>query len=299
MWIKQPGPITDRILLLGREESCVYLLKGDEYTIVGGGMVYVVPDVIEQLKKFGIDENKITRLLILHTHFDHTGMVATLQKRWKNLKVYASPRGKELLATPDVAAQIRALNEGLISMHKMEERVRQFGVSLDAIRVDATVTGGDRPVWGGVPLEIIDAPGHSSCSIAAYIPEDKALFASDAGGIPYGDMIFASGNANFTKYQQTLERFATYDVSIHLSEHYGGFTGKDGRQFMGRSIAAAKETRAILEESYKRTRDVEKSKKEITDTLTEGAKGYFLPRPVMEMVIGQMLRHIAKVIDGV
>jgi hypothetical protein len=27
------------------------------------------------------------------------------------------------------------------------------------------------------------------------------------------------------------------------------------------------------------------------------SKGYFLPRPVVEMVIGQMLRHIAKTID--
>jgi glyoxylase-like metal-dependent hydrolase (beta-lactamase superfamily II) len=233
--------------------------------------------------------------LILHTHFDHCGAVPSLKRRLKNLVVYASPRGKELLSTPAVTAEIKALNESLIAMHGGGA---DRDVFWDGIAVDEVVSGGDRVDWGTNELEIIDAPGHSSCSIAAFFPSEKALFASDAGGIPFGDRIFASGNSNFTKYQETLERFAALDVSIHLSEHYGAFTGRDGKDFMGRSIAAAKETRAILEESYKRTRDIEQSKREISEALMKDAEGYFLPRPVMEMVVGQMLRHIAKAVDA-
>ena len=127
MWIKKPGPVTDRIVLLGREESCIYLLKGikgADHAIIGGGMIHIVPDVLSQLKTFGIDEDAITRLLVLHTHFDHCGAVPVLQKRLKNLKVYTSPRGKELLANPDVAAQIKALNEGMIAMNKMEKEAQ-------------------------------------------------------------------------------------------------------------------------------------------------------------------------------
>ena len=302
MWIKKPGPVTDRIVLLGREESCIYLLKGikgAEHAIIGGGMIHIVPEVLSQLKAFGIDEDAITRLLVLHTHFDHCGAVPVLQKRLKNLKVYTSPRGKDLLANPDVAAQIKALNEGMIAMNKMEKEAKDFGLVFDGIRVDGVVSGGDRVEWGGNELEIIDAPGHSSCSIAAYLPADKALFASDAGGIPYGDTVFAAGNSNFTQFQQTLEKFATYDVEVHLSEHYGAFTGAEGKGFIHRAIAAAKDTRALLEESYKKTRDIPKSTVEITDSMMGGkGEGYFLPRPVVEMVVGQMLRHIAKTIDG-
>ncbi len=53
MWIKKPGPVTDRIVLLGREESCIYLLKGikgAEHAIIGGGMIHIVPEVLSQLK---------------------------------------------------------------------------------------------------------------------------------------------------------------------------------------------------------------------------------------------------------
>jgi 2-aminobenzoylacetyl-CoA thioesterase len=302
MWITKPGPVTDRIVFLGREESCIYLLKGAggaDHAIIGGGMIHIVPEVLSQIGRLGIDEDAITRLLVLHTHFDHCGAVPVLQKRLKNLKVYTSPRGKDLLSSPDVVAQIKALSAGMITINKMEKEAEEFGLVFDGIRVDGVVSGGDRVQWGGNEIEIIDAPGHSSCSIAAYLPSDKALFASDAGGIPYGDTVFAAGNSNFTKFQQTLEKFATYDVEVHLSEHYGAFTGAEGKAFIHRSIAAAKETRALLEDSYTKTHDIAKSTAEITEFMMAGkGEGYFLPRPVVEMVVGQMLRYIAKTIDA-
>jgi glyoxylase-like metal-dependent hydrolase (beta-lactamase superfamily II) len=294
MRITEAGWITDRILMLGREESNVYLLKGDEYSIVGGGMISIVPDILEQLTRFGIEEAKVTRLLVLHTHFDHCGIVPFFSKRWPQLRVVGSGRGRELLANPKVVESISFLSQSLIAERSMEEKAKELGLTFDRAEVHETVSGGEMVNWGGVELEIIDAPGHSSDSIAAYMPAEKALFASDAGGIPFGDDVFAAGNSNFTKFQQTLERFNAYDVEIHLAEHYGAFTGEDARNYMPRSIAAAKETRRLLEESYSRTQDVEKSTQELTDLIMKRAPDYFLPRQVMAMVIGQMMKYIAK-----
>lgn len=294
MRIAKAGWITDRILLLGREESNVYLLKGEEHTIVGGGMISIVPDILEQLNAFGIEEAKVTRLLILHTHFDHCGIVPFFSKRWPRLKVVASARGKELLSNPTVVESISFLSQSLIAERSMEARAKELGLAFDGAEVHETVKGGEVVNWGGIELEIIDAPGHSSDSIAAYMPSEKALFASDAGGIPFGDDVFAAGNSNFTKYQQTLERFNQYDVEIHLAEHYGAFTGEDAKNYMPKSIEAAKETRKLLEESYRRTQDVEESTKELTDLIMKRAPDYFLPKEVMAMVIGQMMKYIAK-----
>jgi glyoxylase-like metal-dependent hydrolase (beta-lactamase superfamily II) len=294
MRIAKAGWITDRILLLGSEESNVYLLKGEEYTIVGGGMITIVPDVLEQLDAFGIKESTITRLLILHTHFDHCAIAPFLARRWPQLKVVTSKRGKQLLANPKVVESISFLCTTAIAQAGMEEKAKALNLIFDGMEVQETVDGGDRVNWGGIELEIIDAPGHSSDSIAAYMPLEKALFASDAGGIPFGDDIFAAGNSNFTKYQQTLERFNEYEVEIHLAEHYGAFTGEDARNYMPKSISAAKETRKLLEESYRRTRDAEESTRELTDLIMERAPDYFLPKEVMAMVIGQMMKYIAK-----
>ena len=294
MRIREPGWITDRILLLGREESNVYLLKGEEHTIVGGGMISIVPDILEQLSTFGIEESRITRLLILHTHFDHCGIVPFFARRWPQLEVVASARGKELLSNPKVVESISFLSQSLISERSMQAKAKELNLTFDGPVVHETVKGGDVVNWGGIELEIIDAPGHSSDSIGAYMPSDKALFASDAGGIPFGENVFAAGNSNFTKYQETLERFNAYDVGIHLAEHYGAFTGEDAKGFMPKSIQSAKETRELLEASYRRTRDVEESTKELTDLFMDKAPDYFLPKEVMAMVIGQMLRYIAR-----
>jgi glyoxylase-like metal-dependent hydrolase (beta-lactamase superfamily II) len=298
MRIARPGWISDRILLLGREESNVYLIKGSEFTIVGGGMITIVPDVLAQLASFGIEESRITRLLILHTHFDHCGTAPFFSKRWPQLKVVASKKGKEMLANPKVVESISFLSNTAVSQAGMEGKAKELGLAFEGVEVRETVDGGDRVNWGGIELEIIDAQGHSSDSIAAYMPSEKALFASDAGGIPFGDDVFAAGNSNFSKYQQALERFRQYDVDIHLAEHYGAFTGEDAKRFMPRSIEAAKETRRLMEDSFRRTGDAEKSTEELTDLIMRRAPKYFLPREVMAMVIGQMMRYIAKTQKG-
>jgi hypothetical protein len=57
---------------------------------------------------------------------------------------------------------------------------------------------------------------------------------------------------------------------------------------------AAMETRNILEASYSRTKDVEKSTKEVTDMLMSGLPDGFMPKDIIAMVAGQMLRYIAR-----
>ena len=81
MRITEPGPVTDCIRFMGLTESCVYLVDGGgEYVLIGGGLAYVIPDLMDQLTRAGIQEEKIRRLLILHAHFDHCGMNAFLKK---------------------------------------------------------------------------------------------------------------------------------------------------------------------------------------------------------------------------
>jgi hypothetical protein len=72
MRIRKPGKVREGIWCLGREESGVYLLEGDDSSmIVSGGMSYIVPDILRQFKEFGIDENRLQqahqRALAVHS----------------------------------------------------------------------------------------------------------------------------------------------------------------------------------------------------------------------------------------
>jgi len=298
--IEEPGYVTDRILLLGRRESCVYLLKGkNDYAILGGGMAYIVPDLISQLGRYEIDESRIKRIIILHSHFDHCGIVPFFKKRWPHVMVTASARAKELLATKKIIDNIEFLNQVLLMKHGIEDKVQELDLSFTGVDVEEVVKDGDILACDNLSIEIIEAPGHSSCSIAVYVKEEKAMFASDAGGIPFGDKVFTAANSNFDKYVESLNKMARYETDIHLAEHYGARTGEDGRAFIQKSIISAKETRQILEESIARTGDVKKSAKEITDLLTKNAPTGFIPKEVIALVTEQMLRYVSGQRSGV
>jgi glyoxylase-like metal-dependent hydrolase (beta-lactamase superfamily II) len=221
MRIEQPGKINDRITLLGRNESCVYLVDGHtEYAILGGGMSYIVPDVMAQIKAANIEVKKIRRLVLHHSHFDHVGIAPFLKQQWPWIKITASVRAKELLARKDVVTGIVSLNQMMLPKTAQQDPVRA-SLDIKTIGVDETVAQGDVIGCGDLDFEILDVPGHSSCSMAIYIPEEKVLSASDSAGILFGEMVFAAANSNFDLYQESLKKMAKYQVGIHLFEHYG------------------------------------------------------------------------------
>jgi 2-aminobenzoylacetyl-CoA thioesterase len=295
MVLDTPGWITERILLLGRRESCVYLVKGnDEYALIGGGTAYIIPEILEQLERFDIPEDQIRHMIILHAHFDHCGIIPFFKKRWPWAAVAASGRAQTLLATPKIIQSIAQLNQFLISNSGREDAARTLGIEFSGVAVEQVLKDGDTLMCGGVRLEAMDVPGHSSCSLAVYMPRDKALFASDAGGIPFGDTVFTAANSNFDQYMTSLDKMSGYDVDIHLAEHYGARTGTDGREFLKKAKESAIQTRKLLEASYARTRDIAQSTGEITEMLMASGPVDFFPREVIALVVGQMLAYIAK-----
>lgn len=295
MRVTEPGRVTDRIILLGRLESCLQLVDGgSELALVGGSMSYVAPDVVEQIEGLGIDEQKISRLIILHSHFDHCGLIPFLKRRWPWAKVTASKRAKELLSTPKVSGTIAFMNQAAAARFDRAEAVKELGAEFTSIDVEETLGEGDRLTCGEVDLEFLEVPGHSSCSIACYLPEERALFASDAAGIGYEGFFLSTGNSNFDKYQESLERLVALDVDVLAKEHYGIHLGDEARQELDRSLPEAQKTRELLLGSYRRTCDVGKSIEEVMDVIYRDAPSNFMAREVISMVVGQMLKYIAR-----
>ncbi len=299
MRIRKPGKVVERIWFLGREESGVYLLEGNNGSmIVSGGMSYIVSEILQQFKDFHLDENRIKKLLILHSHFDHVGIVPFFKRRHPEIEVYASERGWEILQMDKAILTInefgrnvaRRMEKGAVySDHDLEWRKDVFG---------KTIREGDRIDLGGLEVSIIEIPGHSSCCIAAYVAELKALFPTDGGGIPFGKTIVSSGNSNYTKYQQSLERLKDLEVDYCCADHYGYVIGAEARNFISTSIQMAKENRAEMEQAYRSTRDIDMAAQKLVSSFYEKNPGYFLSPEIFLEVYRQMVRHIAAVIEG-
>lgn len=290
----EPGRVTDEIWYLGREESGIYLIEGSTCSIIiSGGTSWILPEVLEQIKGFEIDESRIDKLLILHAHFDHIGLVPFFKRRLPRLTVHASAAAWRVIENPEAIETINTFSRntadqwgraGILEAYDLDWRDDVKGI---------TVVEGDRIDCGNQGVQIIEIPGHSSCSVAAYVPECKALFPSDGGGIPYGDRIIASGNSNYTLFQKSLEKLSKLPVDLIGADHGGYMTGEDARRFIGRTIEAARDFRSLMERAYQRTGSVESTVDHLIDLAVASSPDFYLPYEILRGIYGQMVRHVA------
>ena len=299
MRIRKPGRVKEGLWFLGREETGVYLLEGkQESMIISGGMSYIVPDLLQQMTDFNIDEGRITKLLILHSHFDHIGIVPFIKRRLSQTEVYASERAWEILKMEKAIRTINEFSRTVARRMRMEEVYSIYDLEWRDDITGKVVHDGDRIDLGGVTVSVLEIPGHSSCSIAAYVPEWKALFPTDGGGIPFQETIITSGNSNYTRYQESLEKLKDLEVDYYCADHYGYMTGEEARQFVPKTIEMAKKHRAEIEEAYRSTGDVDEAAKAMVNSFYDENRGYFLSPEIFLDVYRQMVRHIASALEG-
>jgi len=298
MRIRNRGKVRDRLWFLGHEESGIYLVESDDGSmIISGGMGFILPEVISQLNEFGIERESINKILILHAHFDHIGVIPFFKRSLPHLEIYASKRAWEILSMPKAIETINAFSRNVTERMGMMQVYDDYDIDWRDDISGVTVSDGDHFNLGSVTMQILETPGHSSCSITAYVPEWKALFPSDGGGIPYQQTIIASGNSNFTKYQESLEKLKPLDVDYYCADHYGYVTGEEARQFITRSIQYAKDHRLIIERMYEKTGDIDRAAKTLVDLFFSENAAYFLSRDIFEGVYRQMVKHIAKSLE--
>lgn len=294
MRIRETGKVRDHLWHLGHEASGVYLLEGSEGSIIiSGGISCIVPAMLHQIESYRIDMARVKKILILHSHFDHVGIVPFLKRAWSDMEIYASERAWEILSMPKAIETINAFNRSIIERMGMVEACSEYELDWRDDISGTAVYEGDEIDLGDVKLQIFETPGHSSCSITAYEPEFKILFPSDGGGIPYQDIVLTSGNSNFTKFQKSLEKLKALEVNVYCADHYGYVVGEEARDFILRSIHAAEDHRALIEKVYLRTNDIDRATRELVAFFYAENDNYFLPPEIFEAVYRQMVRHIA------
>ncbi|EFK10260.1 metallo-beta-lactamase domain protein [delta proteobacterium NaphS2] len=291
---EKPGLIEPGLWCLGCRESTVYLLEGShDMMLISGGTSYILPDVLDQLASFGLDISQITKSLILHAHFDHIGIIPYFKRKNPSITVYALERGWEILKMDKAISTINNFSRMTAERMDYAQRLRDYDCEWRHDVRGNVVKEGDKIDLGGRTVEIYETPGHSSCSLAAYVPELKALFPSDGGGVPFGHKISPAGSSNFTVYQQSLNKLADLEVSTLCADHFGYITGDEAATYIRRSIQSAADYRRQVEKIYQEERDQEKTVDRLMQMLIEEDPDHFLPLEIMAGVTRQVVKHIA------
>ena len=262
MWIKEPGKINDNLDFLGTYDNCVYILKGDEYMIIGGGIAAIAPTLERQLSNLQLEPEKVKYLLITHSHFDHCGAVPYLKQKFPHLKIIASAYAAELLVKEKVIDTITQFNKRIIDLKGLQAESEKINLQFKGIEVDHIVKENDVIELGDeINVHIVEAPGHTKCSIAAYVPKLQALFPSDSVPLPSGSgdqpVLLPSPQYSYSMFLNTVEKLSNYEIQICGFEHQGIFTGEQAKQLILDGLDETISYKNNIVEMYNQLHDLE------------------------------------------
>jgi 2-aminobenzoylacetyl-CoA thioesterase len=296
MRINKPGKICDNIWFLGHEHFCVYLIEGtDSSMLINAATAHTVPVLLQQFQEFHIDESKINKLLILHSHFDHVGIAPFFLRRYRDLILYASKRCLEVLSKPRALQSMNDSNRSVAEDAGQGSIYSEYDLEWRAGTPGVAVGDGDVIDLGGIEVRIIDTPGHSPCSVAAYVPQRKALLPSDAGGVPHKEgAICTYGTSNYTVFQESLHKLEPLGVEYLCADHCGCLTGEEAKDYISTAIKLADLRRSVMADAYQRTGDARAAAAELADRFREENVGFMVSHEVFTEAFYQMIRHIAQ-----
>jgi 2-aminobenzoylacetyl-CoA thioesterase len=294
--IKEPGNILEHLELLGTWQNCVYLLKGKEAMIIGGGMSWMAPQLEKQFAKIDFDLSRIQYLFITHSHFDHCGAVPYLKRKFPRIKILASTYAQRVFSLKKAVQFIAAMNERMNEIANLSEEEKGLNLQIEVIQVDQEVKDQDRVDLGdGIEVQILEVPGHTQCSLAAYVPSLKLLFPSDSAAFPRYDgtgISHPSAQYDFRLYQESLKKLADQEVEMLAFEHHGYLRGSEAKQFLTRAIEKAEEDRKFVREKVRDPKDLDEVAQKFADDFRDQTRLPFLPPEIRRSVAETVVRKI-------
>ena len=130
-----------------------------------------------------------SHIVMLHRHHDHAGGALRLHQ--------------------DTGARL--------ACHELDRPAIEEQLLLGKARVEDLITEGDRFDLGGITIEFFHAPGHTLGSLAAYIPERRALFTTDT--VLSTSPTAVGDRGDMGSYMQTLDKLQLLDAARIFPGH--------------------------------------------------------------------------------
>lgn len=226
--------INDIVIKTGSRAVPLYIVIGETAVIIDGG---ILPDLdaVSRIVTALSDEVTISHWLITHAHYDHCGLLPYLRDLLPDCTVCGSSKSSESLSRQGVIEFVDARNRELHQdMCSSSDLCQQ---SLRKYRIDKIVEAGDEIDLGkGVRLMLINAIGHSPCSLAVWLPHQRMLFPSDAlGSCLNANDIMPLIFYSYKEYLATNKRLARLDPEWVFLGHYALFYGSEAASLCDRA----------------------------------------------------------------
>ena len=275
-----PQQITPRIYLLGSTYFNLYLVKGETYAIVEGGVSGVTFPFLDQLAQLGVSPESITHLVILHSHFNHMMVFLFLRERFPWMKIVSSELNRAVFSNERILSKIFE-SDRRVTAAMVERGLVPGGPTLSSppsFPLDIPLREGSRLDLGsGVTLKFIETPGHAPDCLAAHEERESALFCSDAAGF-YAPPDFHRPNHWFSlaKAVTSIDKMRSLGANTLCSGHYGVLAGKENvRAHLERAGKAIEDFRSFVRERTQQGDSMDRIAQEVTEKFSRGFLEFF------------------------
>lgn len=206
----------------GKEKIHPTLIIEDKETIlVDCGFTGALPQLQQELKRHGIDEQKLTALVLTHHDHDHMGTAALLKQTNPNIKIYAT--GKE---EPSISAKQKPLR--LQQAEEMQKHLlpqqQAFGKDfcamlrrVEPVEVDVLLQEGDCLNWCG-GCRVLQTPGHTPGHLSLWMEKENLVITGDAMVVEKGKPAVA--NPQFALDLQEAEKSFKKLLNLKAGQYY-------------------------------------------------------------------------------
>jgi glyoxylase-like metal-dependent hydrolase (beta-lactamase superfamily II) len=193
-----------------------YLIRGEKTAIIDPGPASLVPGVLESLESTGVTH--LDCILLTHIHLDHAAGCWKMLEAYPDATIHCHPRGAEHLIDPTRLLSAAGEIYG--------DALKEFG-EVRGVPVERVVESTDGEILdlGGISIETIWTPGHSSHSQSYYEPASGVVFVGDAAGhYPENRGILVPGSPpphNPSKAADSLLKLMSYGPKTIAYSHFG------------------------------------------------------------------------------
>ena len=226
--------------IVGQEEGAIIECG------VTGGVISLSRQWVQLERK-----TKICYLIASHAHFDHVCGIPNLRALYPEASVLASAEAQKVLGKTKIVQNFFAQDEKMSAVLVAEGILEEIPISPqpESIKIDQIIgEGEDIHLQGGLKIRVVEAPGHSPCSLAFYLPQDKIMFVSDAGGFQISDdSLFPIFFQGYELYLETLKRLRGFPARVLAIPHERIWVQGEVQAFYDRAIKTAQDAYANIE----------------------------------------------------
>ena len=197
----KPQTLTPLIRRVLANNPSGFTFRGTGTYIIGHGDVAVIdpgPMIEEHIEalKSSLEGERVTHILITHTHMDHSPAAKPLKAYWNAPTLGYGPHGAG----------------------KRESGVQvEEGGDMDFVP-DVTLRHGDVIEGNGWTIECVYTPGHTSNHMCFALKEEKALFTGDHV-MGWSTSVISPPDGDMTQYMKSLELLLERDDEVYWPTH--------------------------------------------------------------------------------